>query len=173
MTAVLTLATPLPADGSPDGEALLALERATQDRPLALGGLLHEATDDVRGVVLVARAGGADAGPIVGMASARLLGDDAHVIRLAVDAAHRRAGVGRALLDGLIGWAEDEGAPSLLLEVRAGDAAANAIYTAAGFAVEGRRSRYYSEGEDALLLRRAIDAAVTAAVDAAVDAGRG
>ena len=173
MTSVDILTAPLPTDGSPDGEGLLALERATQQRPLTLAGLLREAERDVPGVVLVARDGDAGAGAIVGMASARLLGGEAHVVRLAVDTAHRRAGVGRALLDGLIDWATGARAPALLLEVRAGNDPALALYAAAGFAVDGRRPRYYPDGEDALLLRRALDADVPAGIDAAVDAGRG
>ena len=155
MTTVRALVPPLPTDGSPDAEALLALERATQDRPLALPALLAEAGPDVDGVVLVARA----TERIVGMASARVLGGEAHVIRLAVEDAHRRRGLGRALLDGLVGWSEDSGAPALLLEVRAGNAAALALYADAGFTVDGTRPRYYPDGEDALLLRRPFAAA--------------
>lgn len=168
MTTIVALGA-LPSVGSADGEALLALERATQDRPLTLDGLLREAAVDARGVVLVARAGDA----IVGMASARLLGDEAHVIRLAVDAARRRQGTGRALLEGLVDWATRAGAPSLLLEVRAGNDAALALYAAAGFGVDGRRPRYYPDGEDALLLRRALEAARHVAGTSAADVGRG
>lgn len=150
MSAIAALAAPLPIAGSPDGDAIVALERATQDRPLTLGAVLREADPDVAGAVLVAREDGA----VVGMASARRLGDEAHVIRLAVDPAHRRRGVGRALLDGLVAWAADVGAPTLLLEVRAGNTAALALYAGAGFVVDGRRPHYYPDGEDALLLRR-------------------
>jgi len=131
--------------------AVLALEAATQDRPLGLATLLREAAAD--GVVLLAHDGGPD-GPLVGFASARLLGDEAHVIRLAVSPDRRRRGVGRALLAGLSGWTREVGAAALLLEVRAGNAPALALYAGAGFTVEGRRSRYYPDGEDALLLRR-------------------
>ena len=168
MTSVLVLEAPLPADGSADGDALLALERAMQDRPLTLAGLLREAVGDVPGVVLVARDGDAGIGAIVGMASARLLGDAAHVIRLVVDPAHRRRGTGRALLDGLVDWAKGAGAPALLLEVRASNVVALALYAAAGFVVDGRRPRYYPDGEDALLLRAEIGAATPA-----VSLGRG
>jgi [ribosomal protein S18]-alanine N-acetyltransferase len=131
--------------------AVLALEAATQDRPLGLATLLREAAAD--GVVLLAHDGGPD-GPLVGFASARLLGDEAHVIRLAVSPDRRRRGVGRALLAGLIGWTTEVGAASLLLEVRAGNAPALALYADAGFTLDGHRPRYYPDGEDALLLRR-------------------
>jgi len=156
MTTVLHLAR-LAAE-RPDATtvaALLALESATQDRPLDLAGLLRETAAD--GVVVLAREAG-PAGPLVGFASARLLGDEAHVIRLAVDASRRRRGIGRALLDALGTWGAEVGAEALLLEVRAGNAPALALYARAGLSVEGRRPRYYPDGEDALLLRRPLPA---------------
>jgi ribosomal-protein-alanine acetyltransferase len=155
--AVSLLAAPLPTPGSADADALLALEAATQDRPLALDGVIAEATGTVDGVVLVAREGGeAERGAIVGMASARLLVDEAHVIRLAVDETARRRGIGRALLDGLVDWARAREASGMLLEVRASNAAAQALYVAAGFVADGRRPGYYPDGEDALLWRLAF-----------------
>lgn len=144
-----------------DASALLALETATQERPLALTTLLRESGP--RGVVLVARDGadgesadgdasGGD-GVLVGFASARLIVDEVDVIRLAVDAARRRRGTGWALLHGLVGWAVEVGAVGVVLEVRAGNVAARQLYAAAGFTQDGRRPRYYPDGEDALLLR--------------------
>jgi len=131
--------------------ALLALEAATQDRPLGLESLLRETASD--GIALVAHDGDAD-GAVIGFASARLLVDEVHVMRLAVDADHRRRGVGRALLDGLLRWSEEVHADALLLEVRAGNVAALTLYAQAGLAVDGHRPGYYPDGEDALLLRR-------------------
>jgi ribosomal-protein-alanine N-acetyltransferase len=133
--------------------ALLALEAATQERPLGVDALLRETAAD--GVVLLARAGGPD-GRLEGLASARLLVDEAHVIRLAVDAQRRRQGIGRLLLDGLVGWAREVKAEALVLEVRASNAAALGLYAEAGLQVDGRRPRYYADGEDALLLRRSV-----------------
>jgi ribosomal-protein-alanine N-acetyltransferase len=157
--AVSLLTAPLPTPGSADAEALLALEAATQDRPLALDGVIAEATGAVDGVVLVAREGSAERGAIVGMASARLLVDEAHVIRLAVDETARRQRIGRALLDGLVDWARARDASGVLLEVRASNAAAQALYVAAGFVADGRRPGYYPDGEDALLWRLAFTGA--------------
>lgn len=144
-----TLAPPLPDEDSSDGKALVDLERATQERPLALASLLAEADPSVPGVVLVARDGGA----LIGMASARLLADDVHVIRLAVVAPVRRQGVGRALLTGLVACANGWGARAVLLEVRASNVAAQALYATTGFRTDGMRPRYYTDGEDACVLR--------------------
>ena len=152
--------TDLPAADGADAAALAALETATQLRPLPLPLLLAEtgagphATD---GVVLVAR--GPD-GTVVGMASGRRMVDELHVLRLAVDPAHRRRGVGAALLAGLLAAATDPPLRAVVLEVRADNTAARALYAAAGFVADGRRPRYYPDGEDALLLRRPVDASV-------------
>ncbi len=133
--------------------ALLALEAGTQDRPLGLEALMRETAHD--GVLLTARDGAMD-GALCGFASARMLVDEAHVVRLAVDPGRRRQGIGRALLDGLTDWASESHASALLLEVRASNDAALALYAGAGMHVDGRRPRYYPDGEDALLLRRPI-----------------
>lgn len=147
--------------GADDVVALLALEADTQDRPLALPTLLAEAGS--HGTVLLARRDGA----IVGFASARLQVDEAHVIRLAVDAGERRRGTGRVLLDGLVGWAREVGAEAVLLEVRADNVAARALYAGAGFTQDGLRPRYYPDGEDARLLRLPLVAG--SATDSATD----
>ncbi len=149
---VAALVEPLPEPGSIDADGILALEVATQDRPLALEGVLAEARSEVDGVVLVARDTRTDDRP-VGMASARRQVDEVHVIRMAVDATWRRQGVGRALLGGLIDWARSRDAVAVVLEVRSTNVAAQELYAAAGFVVDGRRPQYYSDGEDALLWR--------------------
>lgn len=156
---VATLRPPLPHPDSADGRVLVALEAATQQRPLPLATVLEEALlgaghagggRDVSGTVVLARDG---SGTVVGMASARREVDVVHVIRIAVVATQRRGGVGRLLLDALVAWASEQPAGAVLLEVRAGNVAAQGLYAAAGFLQEGRRRAYYPDGEDALLWR--------------------
>jgi ribosomal protein S18 acetylase RimI-like enzyme len=139
-------------------EALLELERTTQDRPLGWEALTREVGPTVAtpGVLLVANVAAVlqpDRSGFVGFASAQLLVDDAHVLRLAVVPDARRQGVGRQLLDGLVGWAVEVGAAAVVLEVRAGNVAARTLYAAAGFVEDGLRRGYYPDGEDAALLR--------------------
>jgi len=136
------------ADG--DRAALLALETAVEARPLGWAALGAEAGWD-DGCLLVLR--GADGG-LGGFASARLLAGTAHVLRCTVAPEHRRRGHGRALLAGLLAWADAAGADAVTLEVRTGNAAARALYAGAGFAEVGRRRRYYPDGEDAVLMTR-------------------
>jgi ribosomal-protein-alanine acetyltransferase len=165
---VRPLSDPRPTEGSVEAQAIVRLEAATQARPLPLASLLRDAAPDAsgrrQGVVLLAHATDGDrseavrfeAARVVGMASARMLADEAHVMRLAVDDTERRQGVGRSLLDGLVAWAREQGAAAVVLEVRADNVAAQALYASAGFVTDGRRPRYYPDGEDALLCRRSL-----------------
>jgi ribosomal-protein-alanine N-acetyltransferase len=76
---------------------------------------------------------------------------------VAVDAAARRCGVGRALCEAIVAWSNEQGARILELEVRAGSAGAIALYSGLGFVVAGRRRGYYREpAEDAVLMRREL-----------------
>lgn len=109
-------------------------------------------------VVLVAEAGphhlDASSVAVVGAALGQVLVDEGHVLDLAVDPAHRGAGIGRTLLAALLQQLTGRGATAHTLEVRPTNLEALGLYRAAGFAVEGRRPRYYPDGEDALLLWR-------------------
>ncbi len=79
--------------------------------------------------------------------------DEVHIANLAVHPAFRRQGLGRALLRHALEAARRSGMTSALLEVRAGNAAALALYRAFGFEVVGRRKGYYQDNrEDALLM---------------------
>ena len=82
-----------------------------------------------------------------------LLASDAQVMTIGVHPAHRRRGVATALLDGLLAAARAHGSREVLLEVRAEDPGAQALYAAAGFGVLGRRPDYYGTGVDALVMR--------------------
>jgi ribosomal-protein-alanine acetyltransferase len=82
--------------------------------------------------------------------------DEVHLLNIVVAPELRRAGVARALMEAMIDDARRADARALELEVRAGNAPAIALYTAYGFAILGRRKRYYADGEDALLMERVL-----------------
>ena len=74
---------------------------------------------------------------------------------LMVAAAHRRRGVGRALLEQAVAWAREAGVRKLELHVFPWNAPALALYEAFGFRREGlRRGHYLREGVyvDAVLM---------------------
>lgn len=83
------------------------------------------------------------------------------VLTLAVAPEHRRSGVGRALLHEAYRWAAAVGVEKISLNVRAGNAAAIALYRAEGFALEGREVRHIRSGdhyEDNLVMARFLPA---------------
>ena len=79
--------------------------------------------------------------------------DEAHIATITVHPDFRRRGIGRALLKASMDAAYAEGARIYHLEVRAGNLAAQKMYTDFGYEIVGRRPKYYQDnGEDALLL---------------------
>ncbi len=83
----------------------------------------------------------------------RLAADEAEILTLATMPQARRQGVGRALLDAALDWARAGGATRVFLEVSDANIPAQALYAAAGFTPCGRRSQYYPDGSDALVLQ--------------------
>jgi ribosomal-protein-alanine N-acetyltransferase len=92
--------------------------------------------------------------PGIGFVLARVAADEAEILTLAVAPDARRQGHGGALLANAMAGAAARGAQAMFLEVSARNAAARALYAAAGFAEVGRRRAYYADGSDALVLRR-------------------
>jgi ribosomal-protein-alanine N-acetyltransferase len=91
---------------------------------------------------------------VVGYAGLVATGHQADVQTLAVAADRRGAGLGRVLLDELLAEARRRDAGEVLLEVRAENVAAQALYARAGFEqVAVRRGYYRPGGTDALVLR--------------------
>jgi ribosomal-protein-alanine N-acetyltransferase len=95
----------------------------------------------------------------VGFVLLWLVADEAEVIDVAVLPERAGRGIGRRLLGGALAEAKKEGARIAFLEVRRENARAQALYAALGFEKVGERSRYYSNGEDALLFRCCLDGA--------------
>ena len=79
--------------------------------------------------------------------------DEAHIATIAVHPDYRRQGIGEQVLLHALLAVYDEGARRAFLEVRAGNAAAQAMYVKYGFIVDGRRPKYYRDNdEDAILM---------------------
>jgi len=75
------------------------------------------------------------------------------IVNVAVTAALRGRGIGRALLQFFLDQGRLGGACRAVLEVRSGNVAARALYAGCGFVQVGARRGYYADsGEDALVL---------------------
>jgi ribosomal-protein-alanine N-acetyltransferase len=90
---------------------------------------------------------------IVGMIVSWLIVDEIHIATIAVHPDFRRRGIGARILMEALKDARAAGAQRAFLEVRAGNETAQAMYRNFGFAVMGRRLRYYKDnGEDAIVM---------------------
>ena len=97
-------------------------------------------------------------GQTAGLAVFQLAAGEASLNALTVDPAARRQGAGRALLTGALAALRAEGAQSRFLEVRAGNAAARALYESVGFAAAGvRRGFYRNPAEDGVVMALNLD----------------
>lgn len=97
---------------------------------------------------------GSGAGPIHGFVIAQCALDDWEIENVVVSHSQRRLGIGTTLIQQLLVRARNQGATSVLLEVRESNLAARRLYERLGFSEEGRRKRYYKEPtEDALMLK--------------------
>lgn len=138
-----------------DAEAMARLHAAMFSPPWtadAMAGLLAHPGASAHVVLR------ADGSALAAMVVGRIAADEAEVLTLGVEAAARRAGLARRLIETLAADARRRGARRLFLEVAAGNVAAVALYGRAGFGEVGRRRGYYREAgrpaEDALLLAR-------------------
>jgi ribosomal-protein-alanine N-acetyltransferase len=79
------------------------------------------------------------------------------VMTVAVASRAQGRGLGRVLVDELERRARGRGAASVILEVRADNGPARALYEACGYAVLTTRARYYQPGDvDALVMRKLL-----------------
>ncbi|MFO7244293.1 MAG: ribosomal protein S18-alanine N-acetyltransferase [Actinomycetes bacterium] len=96
-------------------------------------------------------------GELVGWAIYGFDGDAFHLMNIAVTAASRGRGVGRALMEDCMAEARSVGAREVWLEVAVTNQAAIALYRAFGFEDVRLRPRYYQpEDVDALVMRRRL-----------------
>jgi ribosomal-protein-alanine N-acetyltransferase len=86
---------------------------------------------------------------VIGFALARIVGDEAELLLLAVGRSSQGKGVGQMLLDRFASIAGSKGAEQLHLEVREGNHAVS-LYRRNGYREVGRRRNYYS-GRDGQL----------------------
>ncbi len=133
---------------------VIAIERRAFPTPWSLAMFVLELSKS-SGVCLAATVEGRVTGYVVCSRYA----DVWHVMNVAVDPDHRRRGLGRALLEHLLGEVGEDAA--LTLEVRRTNTAAMRLYERLGFRPAGIRRRYYQDnGEDALVMWRNLPAGV-------------
>jgi ribosomal-protein-alanine N-acetyltransferase len=87
----------------------------------------------------------------LGFVASAVLYDELHINNIATHPDYRRLGIGTALMNTVIDEGMLRGARQCVLEVRASNVVAQALYTAFGFTTNRRRRDYYrGPTEDAL-----------------------
>jgi ribosomal-protein-alanine N-acetyltransferase len=97
----------------------------------------------------------------IGFALASGAHDERELLSIGVLPDHRRAGIGRQLVEMIIAESINRGAARLFLEVAEDNTAAQRLYRALGFVAVGRRPGYYRRKSGpaiaALTLRRSLN----------------
>lgn len=94
---------------------------------------------------------------VVGFVAASMIYDELHINNIAAHPDHRRVGIGRALLEMALEEGRLRGATFCVLEVRASNVTAQALYQALGFRTTRRRRDYYrAPSEDALEMTKEL-----------------
>jgi ribosomal-protein-alanine N-acetyltransferase len=129
---------------------LAAIHAATFDEPWG--------ADEIR--TLLSGPGGFGLLTDGGFILCRAIAGEAEILTLAVKPDARRQGLGRTLVEAAAIVAAQGGAEAFFLEVASDNAAAIALYDAAGFERAGARRGYYQRPDgpvDALVMRRALN----------------
>ena len=96
-------------------------------------------------------------GEIAGYGGVTVGYDTADIDNIAVSERYRGCGMGAVLLEELVRAARERGAAKIFLAVRASNAVAMSLYLKHGFKGVYARTRYYTDGEDCLVMARNID----------------
>jgi ribosomal-protein-alanine N-acetyltransferase len=132
---------------SEDLDAVMEIERRSFPEPWTPGLFLHELKVPFSKTILAWRG---DA--IVGYICRWLVGDEVHILNIAVRPETRQSGIGRALVALVMAEAEQVRAAVVTLEVRRENEAAIALYRTFGFTERGVRRNYYARGHDAVVM---------------------
>lgn len=139
-----------------DVPQIVALERAAFSDPWS-GRTFLALLDRDEVLFDVAVRGDPKGSEVAGYSVVYLMGVEADLANIAVNAIVRRGGVGRLLLRHLLNTARVRGVREMFLEVRQSNEGARTMYENEGFVEVGRRAKYYAHPvEDALILRRSL-----------------
>ena len=133
---------------------VMEIERLAFPNPWSRGLFLHELKLSFSRLHLARSANGARR--LLGYVCWWVVGDEVHILNLAVHPDVRQRGTGRTLVQRVLDDAAVHRAVSVSLEVRRDNAPAAALYRSMGFAEVGVRSNYYGQGEDAIIMERRL-----------------
>lgn len=132
---------------------ILGIEEAVFKTPWTEEMFAQELDDPCLSMAFVAL----EHGRLVGYMLSWLLRQEVHLINIAVAPDSQRAGIGRKMLNYLLGLAVESRRRFITLEVRESNRSAIRLYESFGFKRIGVRPRYYQEdGENAVVMVRFV-----------------
>ena len=130
-------------------DGVMILEEATFSIPWTRGDFEREVKENNMAIYYVAMEGG----KVIGYAGMWHVVVEGHITNVGVLEEARCKGVGSMLMEKLIEVAVEKKMYGITLEVRMGNAPAQALYHKYGFKAEGIRKNYYSDTkEDAIIM---------------------
>lgn len=132
-----------------DIDGVCAIEARTFPAPWSRGMFAEDLARENDRVWFVVESGGV----LLGYVGVGIIGDEAHIMNIALEVEARGQGLGGALLARAIDAVRAMGISRVTLEVRERNLAAIGLYEAAGLHEAGKRRGYYQEsGEDAIIM---------------------
>ena len=132
-----------------DADAVFAISAASLPEAWSMDSIRSE----LEGGNLIRFMVAEDQDGLVGFMHWWMVMDEAQVMNIAVHPTRRRMGAGKELLLAAIRSAREEGASTMVLEVREGNLPARSLYESVGFTVVANRPGYYPDnGENALIM---------------------
>jgi ribosomal-protein-alanine N-acetyltransferase len=137
-----------------DLDSVMVIDRLSFSLPWPENSYYHDLERNPDALLWVAEINSPDNGSkVVGVIDIWLILDEAHIATLAVHPDYRGRRIGARLLIKVLEEAVNRGASRAMLEVRASNQIAQALYKNYGFEIVNRRQRYYRDNnEDALLM---------------------
>lgn len=142
---------PIRAARQEDAERIVTIDQASFSHPWA-PHVMREAVEKAQNgeyIALIAE----NEDELCGFVIAWTVRDEGEIATIAVDAKWRGQGLGKRLLEAALHEAARRGAEAMFLEVRPGNADARHLYESCGFATVGLRKKYYSNGDDAIIMK--------------------
>jgi len=135
---------------------IIEIERLAFPTPWSLASFQRELTLPFSRIMVVlieaSNEHGRNDGMIAGYLCRWLIGDECHILNVAVHPQSRRLGIATLLLDQAIAEARSSSASVVTLEVRRSNLVARQLYRKFGFEERRLRRNYYGPGEDAIVM---------------------
>lgn len=137
-----------------DLDRIMEVEKGAFTTPWSRESFLLEITKNQLARYLIAEVDGL----VVGYGGIWLILDEGHITNIAVDKEYRRLGIGKRILEELIGLCKECNIVAMTLEVRQNNEPAKNLYKEYEFIEYGIRPNYYADvKQDAIVMWKKLD----------------